>query len=146
HPVGMVHQDRTRIQQVLLNLIGNACKFTEKGQIRLRISLETQSAAPQLVLQVVDTGIGMTDEQLSRLFRDFTQANASTTRKYGGTGLGLAISQRLCGLMGGTIAVDSREGVGSTFTVRLPAHLQIAKSQFSTARPASADEPAAASN
>jgi signal transduction histidine kinase len=124
--IGTVHQDRTRVQQVLLNLISNACKFTEKGRISLRVSLETQGAGPELVMHVADTGIGMSPEQVSRLFQDFSQAEASTARKYGGTGLGLAISQRLCLLLGGTITVESRKGVGSTFTVRLPAHLETA--------------------
>ena len=127
-PIGIVHQDRTRIQQVLLNLISNACKFTENGQIELRICLEEHSST-ELVLQVADTGIGMSPEQLSRLFRNFTQAEASTARKYGGTGLGLAISQRLCGLMGGAVTVESRQGAGSTFTVRLPANFCGGKTQ-----------------
>jgi signal transduction histidine kinase len=120
--IGIVHQDRTRIQQVLLNLIGNACKFTENGELRLRVSMEEQDHGQELVLQVADTGIGMTQEQLSRLFREFSQADVATTRRYGGTGLGLAITQRLCALMGGKINVQSEHGVGSTFTVRLPAH------------------------
>jgi signal transduction histidine kinase len=120
-PVGTVHQDRTRIQQVLLNLVSNASKFTENGEVRLRVMLDTS----EIVMHVADTGIGMSPEQLSRLFQEFTQAEATTTRKYGGTGLGLAISQRLCGLMGGSITVESTPSVGSTFTVRLPAHLQV---------------------
>jgi signal transduction histidine kinase len=124
HRIGTVHQDRTRLQQVLLNLIGNASKFTEKGELRLRVALERNAGAAQLVLQVQDTGIGMTPEQLSRLFQEFSQAEASTARKYGGTGLGLAISQRLCGLMGGGITVESELGLGTTFTVRLPAHIE----------------------
>ena len=127
--IGTVHQDCTRLQQVLLNLIGNASKFTEKGELRLRVALKTNAVAPELVLQVQDTGIGMTLEQLSRLFQEFSQADASTARKYGGTGLGLAISQRLCRLMGGGITVESELGLGTTFTVRLPAHLQSDKAQ-----------------
>jgi signal transduction histidine kinase len=123
YPIGDVHQDRVRIQQVLLNLVGNACKFTEQGRICVRVSREFQNSAELLVLQVADTGIGMSSEQLSRLFQEFTQADVSTTRKYGGTGLGLAISQRLCKLMGGAITVESRIDAGSTFTVRLPAHV-----------------------
>jgi len=124
HPIGIVHQDRTKLQQVLLNLIGNACKFTDKGQIVLRSSLVTQNGATDLVLEVADSGIGMSPEQSSRLFREFMQAEASTKRKYGGTGLGLAISQRLCALIGGSITVDSTLGVGTTFTVRVPAEFQ----------------------
>ena len=122
-PIGRVHQDRTRIQQVLLNLISNACKFTENGELRLRLSLEANNDNKEIVMHVTDTGVGMSPEQLSRLFRDFSQAEVSTARKYGGTGLGLAISQRLCGLMGGGITVESQSGVGTTFVVRLPAHL-----------------------
>jgi signal transduction histidine kinase len=122
-PVGLVYQDRTKVQQVLLNLISNGCKFTENGKIIVRTSLETQNGVTDLVLQVADTGIGMSPEQVSRLFREFVQAEASTARKYGGTGLGLVISQRLCGLMGGGITVESTQGVGTTFTVRIPARL-----------------------
>jgi signal transduction histidine kinase len=133
--IGTVHQDRTRVQQVLLNLISNACKFTEKGRITLRVGLETRRAGPELVIQVADTGIGMSPEQVARLFQDFTQAEASTARKYGGTGLGLAISQRLCLLLGGTIAVESRKGAGSTFSVCLPAHVEKRKSQAVPADP-----------
>lgn len=133
YPIGAVHQDRIRIQQVLLNLVGNACKFTEKGRISLRVLRESQDGADSLVVQVADTGIGMSPEQQSRLFQEFTQADVSTTRKYGGTGLGLAISQRLCKLMGGVITVESRIGVGSTFTVRLPAHVDSRHLQSPTA-------------
>lgn len=115
---------------VLLNLIGNACKFTQNGEVRLRVFLELQADSAELMLQVSDTGIGMSPDQLSRLFQEFRQADASTTRQYGGTGLGLAISQRLCGLMGGSIAVESSLGAGSTFTVRLPAHLECLSEQL----------------
>jgi signal transduction histidine kinase len=120
-PIGIVSQDRTKIQQVLLNLIGNASKFTENGRIVFRTSSETRLGKTDLVLQIADTGIGMSPEQLSRLFHEFMQAEVSTARKYGGTGLGLVISQRLCGLMGGAIRVESEQGVGTTFTVRIPA-------------------------
>ncbi len=126
-PIGKVHQDRTKLQQVLLNLIGNASKFTEKGRIILRTSLDFVHGRTELVLQVADTGIGMSSEQTSRLFREFMQAEASTARKYGGTGLGLVISQRLCGLMGGAITVESEKGLGTTFTVRIPAQTQSPK-------------------
>jgi signal transduction histidine kinase len=124
HPIGIVCQDRTKLQQVLLNLISNACKFTDKGQIVLRSSSETRRGTTDLVLQVSDSGIGMSPEQVSRLFREFMQAEASTSRKYGGTGLGMAISQRLSELIGGKITVESALGVGTTFTVRVPAELQ----------------------
>lgn len=114
--LGTVRGDRTKIQQVLLNLVANAIKFTEHGIVRINVHPRDDGFA----LQVSDTGIGMTAEQISRLFHEFAQADPSTTRRYGGTGLGLAISQRLCALMGGEITVSSEPGVGSTFTVLLP--------------------------
>jgi PAS domain S-box-containing protein len=112
--------DSTRLRQVLLNLVGNATKFTEKGEVALEVQLDEQGAEPWITFHVRDTGIGMTDEQLARLFQPFSQADASTTRKYGGTGLGLAISRRLCRMMGGDVVVKSTPGLGSVFTVRLP--------------------------
>jgi adenylate cyclase len=115
--LGRMHGDLTRLRQVFLNLLSNACKFTEDGEV----VLEVARSARDLTFTVRDTGIGITPEQLGRLFQEFSQADSSTTRKYGGTGLGLAISRRLCQLMGGDITVESREGVGSSFTVRLPA-------------------------
>jgi PAS domain S-box-containing protein len=115
--VGQMHSDETRVRQVLLNLLSNACKFTERGVITLAV----ERARGEIVFQVRDTGIGMTPEQLGRLFQAFSQAEASTAAKYGGTGLGLAISRRFCQLMGGDVTVASTPGQGSTFTVRLPA-------------------------
>jgi PAS domain S-box-containing protein len=115
--VGEMRSDTTRLRQVLLNLLSNACKFTDHG----RITLEVEPAGHDLVFRVRDSGIGMTPEQLGRLFQAFSQAEASTAAKYGGTGLGLAITRRLCQLMGGDIRVESQAGAGSTFTVRLPA-------------------------
>jgi PAS domain S-box-containing protein len=114
--LGTMHGDKTRLRQVLLNLLSNASKFTEAGTITLRIRREGE----ELVLQVADTGIGMTPEQLGRLFEAFSQADAAITSKYGGTGLGLTISRRFCQMMGGDITVESTPGRGSTFTVRLP--------------------------
>jgi PAS domain S-box-containing protein len=115
--LGTMHGDKTRLRQVLLNLLSNASKFTEAGAITLRIVRE----ASDLVFQVRDTGIGMTPEQLGRLFEAFSQADASISSKYGGTGLGLTISRRFCQMMGGDITAESTPGTGSTFTVRLPA-------------------------
>ncbi len=115
--LGTMHSDATRVRQVLLNLLSNASKFTEHGVI----TLDVDRAGPEIVFCVRDTGIGMTPEQLGRLFEAFSQAEASTAAKYGGTGLGLAISRRFCQLMGGELTVTSEAGTGSTFTVRLPA-------------------------
>jgi PAS domain S-box-containing protein len=141
--MGTMHGDVTKVQQILLNLLSNAAKFTQNGTITLTASREkiaghnseareenssepaadSQSSIASkefLVVNCTDTGIGMNPEQLQHIFQPFTQADASTTRKYGGTGLGLAISQRFCLMMGGNISVKSQEGVGSTFTIRLP--------------------------
>ena len=113
--------DEMRLRQVLLNLLSNACKFTDNGTVTLRISGSNPGDVPGYEIRVADTGIGMTAEQLAKIFSEFTQADASTTRRYGGTGLGLAISKRLVEMMGGTIAAESAPGEGSTFSVWLPA-------------------------
>jgi CheY-like chemotaxis protein len=112
------------VRQCLLNLLSNACKFTEHGTITLQVSRITESGENWITFRVTDTGIGMTPAQQSRLFQDFSQADTSTTRKYGGTGLGLAISQRFCHMMGGDIMVESIPGRGSTFTLLLPAEVR----------------------
>jgi signal transduction histidine kinase/CheY-like chemotaxis protein/HAMP domain-containing protein len=117
--LGSIRADQTRLRQIILNLLSNACKFTQSGTVTLAVAREADE--DWVRFRVSDTGIGMTKDQLGRLFQEFTQADSSTTRKYGGTGLGLAISQRLAALMGGTIAVESEPGVGTSFTVRLPA-------------------------
>lgn len=119
--LGAMESDLTRVRQVVFNLLSNACKFTDHGTVTLGVSREPGEGGEWLTFRVSDTGIGMTPEQVGKLFGEFTQADASTTRKYGGTGLGLAISRRLCRMMGGDIAVESVYGEGSTFTVRLPA-------------------------
>jgi signal transduction histidine kinase/DNA-binding response OmpR family regulator len=116
-----VFADPMRVRQALLNLASNSAKFTEKGKIRILASRTSQKGRDWIALRVSDSGIGMTPEQMSRLFQDFVQADASTTRKFGGTGLGLAISHRLCRMMGGDITVESTLGRGSTFTITLPA-------------------------
>ena len=115
--IGAIHADLTAFRQSLLNLVSNACKFTEEGVITLEVSRPGQE---WLEVSVSDTGIGISREQLGKLFHSFTQADASTTRKYGGTGLGLALSRNLCRMMGGDITVDSEVSVGSTFTMRVP--------------------------
>jgi PAS domain S-box-containing protein len=117
--MGNVQTDMTKLRQVLFNLLSNAAKFTQKGLITLTVSSSSPSA-PWIEFEVVDTGIGMTSEQIQHLFQAFTQADVSTTRKYGGTGLGLALSQRFCQMMGGEVAVTSEPNKGSIFTVRLP--------------------------
>ena len=119
--LGPMHADLTKVRQVLLNLVSNACKFTHGGTVTLTSGRSTDAAgAAWLTFAVTDTGIGITAEQLGKLFRPFTQADASTTRKYGGTGLGLAISRVFCQMMGGDVTVTSEAGVGSRFEVRLP--------------------------
>jgi PAS domain S-box-containing protein len=119
--VGTMYSDEMRVKQVLLNLLSNACKFTSHGRITLMVRRETTAAGAGLSFIINDTGIGMTNEQVHRLFEPFTQADRVIAIKYGGTGLGLAISRRLCQLMGGEIRVHSSIGVGTNFTVRLPA-------------------------
>ncbi|HTQ53703.1 MAG TPA: ATP-binding protein [Bryobacteraceae bacterium] len=120
-PLGCVVADLTRFRQVLMNLLSNACKFTEQGTIRLAARRVWERSTDWLELQVQDTGIGMSQDQLERLFQPFVQADASTTRKYGGTGLGLTISHEYCQMMGGSLTAKSELGAGSIFTVRLPA-------------------------
>jgi hypothetical protein len=154
--IGRMRADLTKVRQTLFNLLSNACKFTEKGVVRLEVRgarpsrsqfeasrLEPSGAtserasgedagsgpkpfrgAPQLQFIVSDTGIGITTEQMNRLFEAFSQADASTTRKYGGTGLGLTISRNFCRMMGGDLTVGSEPGQGSTFTVTLPAEVK----------------------
>jgi PAS domain S-box-containing protein len=126
--------DATRIRQVLMNLLGNAVKFTERGEVQVRLA-PAASDVPDLVqLSVRDTGIGIAPDKQQRVFEKFTQADSSTTRKYGGTGLGLTISARLVELMGGQIVVESEPGVGSTFTVtlRLPGSVRDARTGAAT--------------
>jgi signal transduction histidine kinase len=118
--IGSVHADNMRLCQILLNLLSNACKFTKGGTVRLRVARAEDSSHHWVHFAVSDTGIGMTEEQLGRLFQEFSQADASTARQFGGSGLGLVISRRLCRLMGGDITATSAPGEGSTFTVRLP--------------------------
>jgi signal transduction histidine kinase/CheY-like chemotaxis protein len=117
---GQVLADATRVRQVLINLIGNAIKFTERGEVALDIRTTSVSGGDALAFVVRDTGIGIPAEALPRLFQPFMQVDASTARRFGGTGLGLAISRRLVELMGGTIGLTSSEGVGSTFTFVVP--------------------------
>ena len=118
--IGRLHADQMRLRQALLNLMSNANKFTERGIITVDARHGQENGRDSVTIAVADTGIGMTPEQMGKLFQEFSQADASTTRKYGGTGLGLAISKRFCQMMGGDITVESEPGRGSTFTIRLP--------------------------
>jgi CheY-like chemotaxis protein/two-component sensor histidine kinase len=119
--IGTMRADVTKVRQALFNLLSNASKFTERGTISLTVARESAAGQDWMLFSVIDTGIGMTAEQLTRLFETFSQADAATTRKYGGTGLGLALSRRLCRMMGGDVTVESTSGEGSTFVIRLPA-------------------------
>jgi signal transduction histidine kinase/ActR/RegA family two-component response regulator len=115
-----IESDPTRLRQILINLVGNAIKFTGQGSVRVVLSLEENNlAGPQLRCDVIDTGIGLSPQQLGKLFQPFSQADTSHTRKYGGTGLGLTISRRLAQMMGGDVTVTSEAGVGSIFTARI---------------------------
>ena len=118
--VGTIRSDSTRVRQVILNLLSNACKFTDGGEISLTVARRSDGDSEWIRFVVADTGIGMTPEQQDKVFEEFSQADTSTTRKFGGTGLGLAISRRLTRLLGGDLALTSEPGMGSTFTVRLP--------------------------
>ncbi len=129
-PVGpdLLLGDAVRVRQILVNLIGNAVKFTESGEVRVTATTETAGGQVAVTLAVADTGIGMSADAMARLFRPFAQADSSTTRRYGGSGLGLSIVRRLARLMGGDVAVESAPGAGSRFTVtlRLPAAAPVA--------------------
>ena len=122
--LGMVNSDPVRLRQVILNLLGNACKFTEGGDITLSLKLDQGHPEPHLHIVASDTGIGMSPEQMRTVFDEFSQGDSSTTRKYGGTGLGLAITQRICQIMGGRIEAESEVGKGTTFNVWLPIALE----------------------
>ena len=125
--IGTMHSDLTKIRQALFNLLSNACKFTQGGTVTLTVTRE--AATDEIVFSVSDSGIGMSAEQVGKVFESFIQADSSTTRDYGGTGLGLAITKTFCEMLGGEISVASVPGEGSTFTIRLP-----------TAAPAAAQE------
>ena len=121
--IGTLYTDMTKVRQGLFNLLSNASKFTENGTITLTVTREISETGEQIVFRVSDTGIGMTPEQMGKLFQAFSQADASTTRKFGGTGLGLLITKRFCEMMGGDIRAESEYGKGTAFTIRLPVSL-----------------------
>ena len=120
-----MHADQTRVRQALLNLMSNANKFTSKGTITIDARQQARNDGDWITVAVADFGIGMTPEQMGKLFQEFSQASSATASKYGGTGLGLAISRRFCQMMGGDITVESAPGRGSTFTIRLPRIVQV---------------------
>ena len=124
--VKTIFADRLRLRQVLLNLIGNAAKFTDRGDIRVDVRANPADPENSVEITVSDTGIGMSESELAKLFEAFTQANSSISERYGGTGLGLAISQKLCKMMGGNLSAKSSLGDGTAFTVHLPAHANAA--------------------
>jgi signal transduction histidine kinase/CheY-like chemotaxis protein len=133
--VGAMYADVTKVRQILFNLLSNACKFTEKGTVVFEVERQFEGEE-RIVFRVTDSGIGMTPEQQRNVFQYFTQADSSTSRKYGGTGLGLAISQRFTHLMHGEIRVTSTSGEGSVFTVELPARVPLESSDSAPAAPA----------
>jgi signal transduction histidine kinase len=124
--IGTLHADQMRLRQALLNLMSNANKFADHGTITID-ARQGQEGSRGVTISVADTGIGMTTEQMGKLFQEFSQASSTTASKYGGTGLGLAISRRFCQMMGGDITVESEPGRGSTFTIRLPRIVQVPK-------------------
>ncbi len=133
--IGSMRTDRTKVKQCLLNVLSNASKFTQDGKLTVEVE-RLEADRPMIQITISDTGIGMSEEQLGRLFQAFSQADASTTKKFGGTGLGLAITRHFSRLLGGDITVASQVGVGSTFTITLPN--QVAEPRQSTA-PVEAD-------
>jgi len=121
-PLGVMNADLVKVRQMLLNLLSNACKFTEDGLVTLHAAREGE----RFVFRISDSGIGMTPEQLGRLFESFSQAESSTSRRYGGTGLGLSITRKFCQMMYGDVTVQSVPGEGSTFTITMPANVATA--------------------
>jgi signal transduction histidine kinase len=138
--LGTIHADQTRFRQALLNLASNANKFTEKGTVTIAARPQQLDGRDGIVIAVTDSGIGMTPEQMGKLFQEFSQASSTTASKYGGTGLGLAISRRFCQMMGGDITVESEPGRGSTFTIRLPRMVEAPK-EAAVAAPTSTGHP-----
>jgi PAS domain S-box-containing protein len=122
--VGTMHSDAVKVRQSLINLLSNAAKFTERGRVRLEVTRQNEGKSERIAFRVSDTGIGMDEAQLGRLFRRFTQADASTTRRFGGTGLGLSITKAFANMLGGEVSVESKLGEGSIFTLVLPADAQ----------------------
>jgi signal transduction histidine kinase len=122
--LGIMISDATKLRQSVLNLLSNAGKFTKDGRITLNVARERGTTGDWIRICIEDNGIGITADNVQKLFKDFNQAEASTSTKYGGTGLGLALSQSLCRMMGGAITVESTYGRGSRFTIRVPAYIE----------------------
>jgi signal transduction histidine kinase len=123
--LGVVSTDQTKLRQATLNLLSNAAKFTDEGTITLSVQRRKRQAADWIEIQVQDTGIGIAESEMGRLFQNFGQASRSTSSRYGGTGLGLALSQKLCALMGGGISANSELSQGSCFTIRVLAWMVV---------------------
>jgi signal transduction histidine kinase/CheY-like chemotaxis protein len=136
--IGSMHADQTKVRQALFNLLSNACKFTRNGAISLRVRRPSNILGETEVIEFIvrDSGIGITPQQMSRLFQAFSQADDSTSKKYGGTGLGLAISRHFCRRMGGDLTAESQSGLGSTFTMRLPAQVEEVRTRQEFLNPA----------
>ena len=118
--LGSITVDTTRLRQVLMNVLSNAAKFTQKGEVLLKVFRDKCEENDWMIFRVKDTGVGINPEQINNLFKSYAQADPSVAKKFGGTGLGLAISQSFCCMMGGAISVESALGDGSTFTIKLP--------------------------
>ena len=144
--LGSITADKTRLRQALVNLLNNACKFTDAGLVRLAVSREHTDEAEWIVFKISDTGIGMAPEVVRELFQPFTRGEIENIRKYEGTGLGLAISRRLVRMMGGDITVESTVGKGSSFTVRVPAHAAMPEDSLSDPSAASDTFPPGSGN
>ncbi len=125
--IGTMQADLTKVRQGLFNLLSNACKFTKNGTVTMKVRKEEKDGCPWFIFDVSDTGIGITPEQISKLFQAFSQADSSTTRQFGGTGLGLNITKHFSQMMGGDVTVTSEYGKGSTFTIKLPAKVVVQK-------------------
>ena len=123
---GVIETDALKLRQAILNLLSNAAKFTSHGVITLKMMTKGYETSRRLIVEVRDTGIGMSEESLGRIFKDFSQAERDTTQKFGGTGLGLVLTERFCNMIGGTIQVQSQLGEGSVFTIDIPCKAAVA--------------------
>ena len=118
--LGTIKTDKLRLKQVIINLLSNACKFTQQGRITLDVEKTQKDKNDWLKISITDTGVGMNTEQISKIFNEFEQANQSIATQYGGTGLGLSLSKQICELLSGSIQIESQPDVGSIFMVEIP--------------------------